>query len=239
MEPESKNLPVLPIECLSHILKFLPARDRITVERGNILMFIFFFKLTDYFSKIVKFFIIFIFILVSKKWFAAGQLSWHNINNFNTLVDNWGSSLIDDELEKLLSRCGKYISHVDFSGIDYINKIRFLSDLCRNLQSVVFTELKIDESDFRYFSTQCKNISSITLAWLPDEYDDSWIEDYVLAKFNLKYFKLRYSYKVTGSCFRKLSEKIEEIHVAACPNLQMQVVCHVRDNFSYVVFLFE
>ena len=179
-------------DCLMCIFKFLPAADRIKIER------------------------------VCKRWQEVAKKSWNQFKDLNLDpsilgLKSFGSrhqySKIDDHVvEEILKRCGRYLKKVNvrFNHIKF-DRICLVAKYCKNIQSITCKGISVEE--LRKLSNNCNNIAELRLFFLSGKVED--IEESLAELFSknrkLRVLQIR-SIKGSGKFLMKLPlDEVEEI----------------------------
>lgn len=187
---------------------------------------------------------IFIYFLVCKLWREASLASWYNFKKLDLLESTWGNKAKKDIyfslIEKVLTRCGQLITHIDLSGVSYEmswSRPKSLSmlALCPNLKELNLSLVRIGIPQIKSIIRHCKDIDSLSISRLTKKCDDTFLENNLVPKFNLRRFRLSSrGKKFRGYCLKKLSpELVEEITLNHCTGIDLPFMISVNITFYY------
>ncbi|XP_014230117.1 putative RNA-binding protein EEED8.10 isoform X1 [Trichogramma pretiosum] len=189
-------------DCLVHIFSFLPIVDRVRSER------------------------------VCRRWRVLTQYSWHSFKRIDLSNSTWGINSeihpieVDTPiLRKVLLRCGRYLTHIDFSSFGKkLSKstLTVIGHCCSNLQSVDVTGLDVSPAGVKALASSCEQLTEFSLGHCSSSCDPDLSTLFSKNK-KLKSVKLSQNGS-TGKCFLSLTgESLEELVVEKCPNISP---CH-------------
>ncbi|KAK2587325.1 hypothetical protein KPH14_003042 [Odynerus spinipes] len=183
-------------DCLMHIFLYLPIIDRIVIER------------------------------VCKRWRAVSQESWRTVKKLDFSSDTCGFSqkhilISTANLREVLIRCGRFLTHIDFSETyHFLNRTALLitSRFCPNLQTVDITKLHVFASGIMSLAKNCKNIKELSLGY-------SSISDRDLMALFVTNKGLRYlnflGTNISGRCLSFLSpDTFTKLVLDSCHNIR-------------------
>lgn len=146
-------------------------------------------KLNSFYFLLIK--IICYLLLVSLRWRDVSQQSWHDIKtlDFSKSLGNelFSSLKKQSDIEKILARCGFYLTHLNLSSICNSSILPILRQHCDNLIKI---ELDL-----------CK-------------YSDTHFVGAFSSMEKLKYIKIKNTYgQYLFRCLASLPQGMEEIHL--------------------------
>ena len=190
LEQELQLFHKLPREMVNHIFKFLPAIDRIRIER------------------------------VSRFWQEVAKQSWNNFEELKMNPRLLGlkptrrlleyPTMNNLMLEEILKRCGRYLKKIDVNKINDDCGLSIIAEYCPNIQSINFHEVSV--KGLKKLSENCKKIFEIInngFLIYSDEINDE-IENLISTNKKLKILNFK-RFVGTGAFLSKLS--FQEIRV--------------------------
>ncbi|KZC11051.1 PREDICTED: uncharacterized protein LOC107189129 [Dufourea novaeangliae] len=181
-------------DCLLLIFHYLPIVDRIRIER------------------------------VCKHWKNVSQGSWHNMKSLDLHNSSWGflsetktKQINISTLQKVLSRCGKFLREIHLTNIFCETResaLCIIGNLCPNLQIINLGYLQVTSTGITSLANNCHNITKLSLDTIC--LFDKDLEKLFKANRKLQYLRL-IDNNISGKCLLHLPPKtMEEIIIERC-----------------------
>ena len=158
----------------------------------------------------------------------VSKTSWHDFKQLDFKNKTWGFRQSElfvkvnfEILQKVLNRCGQYLSRIDFSRAIGLRSeiLSGVAHYCPNIKCILIPEIDVAPWTLKVLAEKCSKIVSFTIGDTTDACED---ELSVLFEKNqhLKRVKFVFNPKVTGNCLKKLNaEKIKSIIFDHCRSI--------------------
>ncbi|XP_014211357.1 F-box/LRR-repeat protein 16-like [Copidosoma floridanum] len=198
-------------DCLLHIFRFLSIKDRMRMSR------------------------------VSKRWKTTSDESWSYVKTLNKSSIEWAFKWKDKEWKrrnqlvfiKILQSCGRYLTHLDFSGLPVNNSVLDnIGELCSNVRTIKFSNVPLSTGIVKSMSANCRNIVEFSFCELDNDCTEDKLCNFFKGCDKLECLEVSRASGLTGKFLWSLpTECVRKITVQNCRALSHNFTDKVFGRF--------